>query len=90
MHAEDAPVQPRAAYATSRQYAAERLIELSSQGLCAAVLRNGTVDGWSPRMLFDWVVNTFVTDALLSGTVKLHGGGWMWRALSMCRTMPMR
>lgn len=81
MHAEDAAIKPRAAYATSKRYAEERLIELAADGLCAVVLRNATVYGWSPRMRFDLVVNTFVKDALLSGSLKLHGGGWMWRPL---------
>lgn len=81
MHAEDAAVSPVAAYATSKRYAEERLLELADQGLCPVLLRNGTVYGWSPRMRFDLVVNTFVKDALLGGSLKLHGGGWMWRPL---------
>jgi nucleoside-diphosphate-sugar epimerase len=81
MHAEDADIQPRAAYATSKRYGEERLLDLAGAGLCPVILRNGTVYGWSPRMRFDLVVNTFVKDALLSGSLKLHGGGWMWRPL---------
>jgi nucleoside-diphosphate-sugar epimerase len=81
MHAEDAAVAPIAAYATSKRYAEERLLELADDGLCPVLLRNGTVYGWSPRMRFDLVVNTFVKDALLGGTLRLHGGGWMWRPL---------
>lgn len=81
MHSEAAPVQPRAAYATSKRYGEQRLLELADQGLCPVILRNGTVYGWSPRMRFDLVVNTFVKDALLGGALKLHGGGWMWRPL---------
>jgi nucleoside-diphosphate-sugar epimerase len=81
MHAETAAIQPRAAYATSKRYGEEKLIEMVADGLCPVILRNGTVYGWSPRMRFDLVVNTFVKDALLSGSLKLHGGGWMWRPL---------
>lgn len=81
MHSEDAPIQPRAAYATSKRYGEERLLELADKGLCPVILRNGTVYGWSPRMRFDLVVNTFIKDALMSGALKLHGGGWMWRPL---------
>jgi nucleoside-diphosphate-sugar epimerase len=81
MHAEDAPIEPRAAYATSKRYGEEKLIEMAGEGLCPVILRNGTVYGWSPRMRFDLVVNTFVKDALLSGVLNLHGGGWMWRPL---------
>ncbi len=81
MHSEDADIQPRAAYATSKRYGEERLLELARGGLCPVILRNGTVYGWSPRMRYDLVVNTFVKDALLSGTLRLHGGGWVWRPL---------
>jgi nucleoside-diphosphate-sugar epimerase len=81
MHAEDAPIEPRAAYATSKRYGEEALLRQAEQGLTSVIMRNGTVYGWSPRMRFDLVVNTFVKDALLGGRILLHGGGWMWRPL---------
>src|SRR3954466_1222686 len=81
MHDEDAPIEPRGAYATSKRYGEEKLIEMVDQGLDAGIVRNGTVYGWSPRMRFDLVVNTFVKDALLKEQLELHGGGWMWRPL---------
>jgi nucleoside-diphosphate-sugar epimerase len=81
MHDETAPIQPRGAYATSKRYGEEALLSLVEEGLCPVVLRNGTVYGYSARMRFDLVVNTFVKDALLKGQLSLHGGGWMWRPL---------
>lgn len=81
MHDEDALVEPRAAYATSKRYGEEALVRLTEDGLDAVILRNGTVYGYSPRMRFDLVVNTFVKDALLNGRLHLHGGAWMWRPL---------
>jgi nucleoside-diphosphate-sugar epimerase len=87
MHDETAPIQPRGAYATSKRYGEEALLSLVGEGLCPAILRNGTVYGYSPRMRFDLVVNTFVKDALLRGQLSLHGGGWMWRPLVDVRDM---
>src|SRR3954454_22943159 len=81
MNDETAPIEPRAAYATSKRYGEEALLKLADRGLEPVLLRNGTVYGFSPRMRFDLVVNTFVKDALLNGRLMLHGGGWMWRPL---------
>jgi nucleoside-diphosphate-sugar epimerase len=81
MHDETAPIEPRAAYATSKRYGEEALLKLAEDGLTPVLLRNGTVYGYSPRMRYDLVVNTFVKDALLTGKLMLHGGGWMWRPL---------
>ena len=81
MHDETAPIVPRGAYATSKRYGEEALQALTAHGLCPVILRNGTVYGYSPRMRFDLVVNTFVKDALVRHELLLHGGGWMWRPL---------
>ncbi len=78
---ETAEVRPQGAYATSKRWAEQRLIELAGAGLTPVILRQGTVYGYSPRMRYDLVVNTFVKDALVHGRLFLHGGGWMWRPL---------
>ncbi|HWO93857.1 MAG TPA: SDR family oxidoreductase [Dehalococcoidia bacterium] len=84
---ETAPVQPKGAYAMAKRYAEERILEISdpeatdNAGFSAVVLRQATVYGYSPRMRFDLVVNTFLKDALTQGKLFLHGGGWMWRPL---------
>jgi len=81
LHDERAPIEPRAAYALSKRYAEEALLECARSGLEPVILRLGTVYGWSPRMRYDLVVNRFVRDAVLYGRVELHGGGWMRRPL---------
>jgi nucleoside-diphosphate-sugar epimerase len=78
---ETTTVQPRGAYATSKKAAEEALVALTDDRFRPAILRQGTVYGWSPRMRFDLVVNTFVKDAVTKGALSLHGGGWMWRPL---------
>jgi len=81
MHDECAPIKPRAAYALSKRYAEEALLARCQRGLESVILRCGTVYGWSPRMRYDLVLNRFARDAVLYGTLSLHGGGWMRRPL---------
>jgi nucleoside-diphosphate-sugar epimerase len=78
---ENADVQPRGAYSLSKYAAEQSLRSLAGGGFAPVILRQGTVYGYSPRMRLDLVVNTFIKDALLRGTLFLHGGGWMWRPL---------
>lgn len=78
---EDTDVHPRGAYATSKHAAEQDLLSLTDDSFRPVILRQGTVYGYSPRMRFDLVVNTFVKDAISKGFLSLHGGGWMWRPL---------
>lgn len=81
MYDETAEVRPRGAYSLSKKYAEEKLLEAADERFSPVILRQGTVYGYSPRMRFDLVVNTFVKDAAVFGKLFLHGGGWQWRPL---------
>lgn len=78
---EESPVDPRAAYSSSKHEAEARLLALASETFCPVILRKGTIYGFSPRMRYDLVVNTFVKDGLSKGMITLHYGGEMWRPL---------
>jgi nucleoside-diphosphate-sugar epimerase len=78
---ENAEVVPLGAYATSKKYGEEALLAAAGPAFCPVILRQATVYGFSPRMRYDLVVNTFLKDALSRGRLSLHGGGWMWRPL---------
>jgi nucleoside-diphosphate-sugar epimerase len=54
---------------------------MADKDFCPVILRKGTIFGFSPRMRFDLVVNTFVKDALYRGVITIHYGGEMWRPL---------
>jgi nucleoside-diphosphate-sugar epimerase len=81
LHDESSEVVARGEYARAKLHGERALLETAEQALSPVVLRNGTVFGWSPRMRFDLVVNTFVMAALTEGRLVLHGGGRMTRPL---------
>ena len=78
---EEAPVSPKAAYAQSKLAAEEALLSLADERFQPIILRQGTVYGWSPRMRYDLVVNTFVKTAYQRGSLILFCRGEMWRPL---------
>jgi len=81
MFDEQTAVQPRGAYSKSKKHGEDALLRLADERFAPVILRQGTVYGWSPRMRFDLVVNTFLKDAVTVGKLYLHGGGWQWRPL---------
>jgi nucleoside-diphosphate-sugar epimerase len=74
-------VAPRGAYSISKKYAEDAVLRAAAADFSPVIFRQGTVYGYSPRMRFDLVVNTFVKDAIVQKRLYLHGGGWMWRPL---------
>src|SRR6185503_13260170 len=61
--------------------AEQGILPLAGDGFAPVVFRMGTVFGFSPRMRYDLVVNTFVKDAMSQGTLHIFNGGEMWRPL---------
>ena len=78
---ETVALEARGAYATAKQYAEVALLEAAERGLEPVVLRQGTAFGFSTRMRFDLVVNTFVKEALIRNRLVVHGDGRAWRPL---------
>ncbi|HEX9235681.1 MAG TPA: SDR family oxidoreductase, partial [Actinomycetota bacterium] len=78
---EDADVEPRAAYATSKLAAERAIVAMADEHFAPVAFRKGTIFGFSPRMRYDLVVNSFVKDAMQSGSLSVHFGGEMWRPL---------
>ena len=81
MFDEATPVKPRGAYSLSKKHAEDALLAAASDTFSPVLLRQGTVYGYSERMRFDLVVNTFIKDAVMYRKLFLHGGGWQWRPL---------
>jgi nucleoside-diphosphate-sugar epimerase len=78
---EESVVEPKAAYAASKLAAERVILPMASDTFTPIVFRKGTVFGFSPRMRYDLVLNSFVKDALSKGTITVHFGGAMWRPL---------
>jgi nucleoside-diphosphate-sugar epimerase len=78
---ENANVDPKAAYSRSKYEAEQILLALADEHFCPVILRKGTVYGFSPRMRYDLVVNTFVKDAMSRGVLTPYSGGEMWRPM---------
>lgn len=78
---ENSPVDPKAAYSRSKFEAERILLSLMDDNFCPVILRKGTVYGFSPRMRYDLVVNTFIKDAFIRGALTPFSGGEMWRPM---------
>jgi len=82
---EEAEVNPMAAYSKSKFEAERSLLKMVDKNFSPVILRKGTIYGFSPRMRYDLVVNTFLKDILSRGQMTAFFGGEMWRPLVSVR-----
>lgn len=78
---EDTKINPFSVYSKSKYEAEKNLLSLTGENFSPVIIRIGTVFGFSPRMRYDLVVNTFIKDALSRGYITLHSKGEMHRPL---------
>ena len=78
---ERSAIYPSASYPSSKAEAERILRSMSDDTFCPIIFRKGTVYGFSHRMRYDLVVNTFIKNALTTGKLTLHSGGEVWRPL---------
>lgn len=80
---EEAPLNPLTRYSLSKVWA-ERVIEPDIPEM--VVVRPATLCGYSPRMRFDLMLNSFVAQAIKHGVIKVRGGD-QYRSLLHIRDM---
>lgn len=76
---EEGPTNPLTAYARSKVDSDKFLLGLADKNWKPAILRNGTLFGFSPRMRFDLVINIFSYCSTLYNEVRVFGDGLQWR-----------
>lgn len=76
---EDGKTNPLTAYAKSKVNSDEFLMSIADSSWRPAILRNGTLFGFSPRMRFDLVINIFSYCSTLYNEVRVFGDGQQWR-----------
>ena len=78
---EDAPFNPRTAYALSKVKTEEALSQLADTSFSPTYLRNATAYGLSPKLRFDLVLNNLVEWAMTTGQINVMSDGTPWRPL---------
>lgn len=76
---EDGQTNPLTVYARSKVDSDQFLLSIADQNWRPAILRNGTLFGFSPRMRFDLVINIFSYCSTLYNEVRVFGDGLQWR-----------
>jgi len=80
LYDEDAPVTCGYPYGISKLEGERGVLLLHDKNFSTIALRQGTVNGYSPRMRFDLIVNTMFKDALLHGKITVNNPA-IWRPL---------
>ena len=74
-------VNPISVYSITKRCAEQALLALADGRFQPTIFRLGTVYGYSPRMRYDLVFNSFVRDAYLKQLLTIDASGKIWRPM---------
>ncbi len=80
LYDEDSPLTCAYPYGISKLAGERAVMQQQSDGFSTIALRQGTVNGYSPRMRFDLIVNTMVKTAVAEGRIVVNNPS-IWRPL---------
>lgn len=80
LYNEDAPVTCPYPYGISKLQGERGVLQMGDDGFSVIALRQGTVNGHSPRMRFDLIVNTMCKSARTTGRITVNNPA-IWRPL---------
>ena len=80
-HTEEEVVNCISPYSITKRAAEEALKELTDSNFRPTILRKGTIYGFSPKMRYDLVVNSFTKDAFSKKRITVHAGGEVYRPM---------
>lgn len=81
LYKETEKVNPISPYSLSKHSAEEALLEMATASFRPTIFRKGTIYGFSPKMRYDLVVNSFTKDAFSKGVISIHAGGKVYRPM---------
>lgn len=78
---EDSELAMHGPYAISKVAAEEELHRLTDEKFRPTIFRMGTLSGFSPKMRYDLVLNSFTKDSFKQGQIEVHAGGEIYRPI---------
>jgi nucleoside-diphosphate-sugar epimerase len=69
------------AYALSKRAAEEALTELKDETFCPVYMRKGTMFGYSAKMRYDLIINSFTKDAFSKRKITVSSNGELYRPM---------
>jgi nucleoside-diphosphate-sugar epimerase len=80
LYDEEAPVTCGYPYGISKLAGERGVLQLQDENFSTIALRQGTINGYSPRMRFDLIVNTMFKAAMTDGLITVNNPA-IWRPL---------